>query len=378
MDGGGKSGRASSSVQQILQSGSPRVLNASRVAAQLKLQEVPQGGAAPALLFKTTALNRSVLFKELHQQTPAEGNADRMMVGTKIYVPFDGAHPEEGGMTVFFSKYTFKNAMRELVDLSDKQRSADLDGDIEVLSHLDTLPTFAPFLVKDLFDRKSIVADPLYSVVPEDEWAAIQAYIRGRFGQILTAVTGGASTRKAAMDSLIDKLWDLKDIPALKGLAAAFGLDPEDSLEIFYAWKGILYFAWVFTGVREQVFELVGWLDTAPALLNAFLPSQRAEPKAAFDKARPSVAKMLNRVEAVLTEYDHAFEELFVTGSGPHRFITFLKAASQHFQTCGAGLGLLQHSYETWNSSTQRFPSRQANAETITHVLQAILDIVPE
>jgi hypothetical protein len=372
MDGGGKAGHASSSVKRILQSGSPRVLNASRVAAQLKLREEPQ-----ALLFKTTALNRSVLFKELNQQNLAEGD-NRMTVGTKVYVPFDGEHPEEGGMTVFFSKYTFQNAMRELVDLSDKQRAADLNTDIEVLTHLDILPTFAPFLVKDLFDRKAITADPLYCVIPEDEWVAIQAYIRGRFGQILTAVAGGAQTKQAAMDSLIDKLWDLKDIPALKGLAAAFGLDPEDSVEIFYAWKGILYFAWVFTAVREQVFELIAWFDTAPVLLNAFLPNRRAEPKAALEKARRAVSRMQNRVESVLTDYDHAFEELFVTGSGPHRFITFLKGASEHFQTCGAGLGLLQHGYEVWDSSTKRFPNRLANDETITQVLQAILDIMPE
>ncbi len=97
-------------------------------------------------------------------------------------MPFDGEHPEEGGMTVFFSKYTLQNSMRELVDLSDKHRADDLVEDIDVLTHLDTLPTFAPFLVKDLFDRKSIVADPLYCIIPEDEWAAIQAYIRGRFG----------------------------------------------------------------------------------------------------------------------------------------------------------------------------------------------------
>ncbi len=372
MNGSGKSGQASNSVKRILESGSPRVLNACRVAAQLKHQEAPR-----ALLFRTTALNRAVLFKELHQKNSADGD-NRMSVGTKVYVPFDGEHPEEGGMTVFFSKYTFQNAMRELVDLSDKQRAADLATDIEVLSNLDTLPTFAPFLVKDLFDRKSIAADPLYCIIPEDEWAAIQAYIRGRFEQILTAVTGGTNTRKAAMDGLIDKLWDLKDIQALKALATAFGLDPDDSLEIFYAWKGILYFAWVFTAVREQVFELIAWFDTAPTLLNAFLPNQRAEPKAGLDKARRSVSKMLNRVENVLTEYDHAFEELFVTGSGPHRFITFLKAASQHFQTCGAGLGVLQHAYEAWDTSTRRYTARQANSETIAHVIQTILDIVPE
>jgi hypothetical protein len=131
MDGGGKSGQASSSVKRILQSGSPRVLNASRVAAQLKLQEGPQ-----AFLFKTSALNRSVLFKELHQQNLEKGD-NRMTVGTKVYVPFDGEHPEEGGMTVFFSKYTFQNSMRELVDLSDKHRADDLVEDMSIANSSD-------------------------------------------------------------------------------------------------------------------------------------------------------------------------------------------------------------------------------------------------
>ena len=373
MDGSnGKSSRTASSVQNILRSGSPRVLKVVDIAAELK-----RAGPDPALLFRTTALNRSVLFKDLHAPNAGDGDT-RMRVGTKIYVPFDGNHLEDGGMTVFFSRYTFANAMRDMVDMGDKQRQADLAADIAILDTLNSLPTFAPFLVKDCFSRNAIKADPLYSAIPEDEWKAIQEHIRGRFSQILCAVSGGAANSKqAAMDKLIDKLWDLKDIPALEGLAAAFGLDPSNCVETFYSWKGILYFAWVFTEVRETTYEMLGWIDNWHNLITVYPPNQRAAPKEGFEHARRAISKMLNRVETTLTEYDHAFDELFVSGSGPHRFVKFLASASDHFQTCGAGLGLLQHAYEVWNNSTRAFPERKATADATTHVLQAIEDIIP-
>ncbi len=328
-------------------------------------------------LFRTPALNRSVLFKDLHAPGVEEG-CPRIRVGTKIYIPFDGAHPADGGMTVFFNRHSFDNAMRDLVDLGEPQRRADLVTDMMTLEFLDTLPTFAPFLVRDCFEHYRIPADPLFSAVSEDEWKAIRDHIRSRFAQILSAVSGGVPHGPhSAMDRLIDKLWDLKDLPALEGLAAAFGLDPAHCARTFYAWKGILYFTWVSTEIRRAVGEMLAWLENTRPLLALYPLKDRANSRLELAHAHRLVEKMLGHVETVFTEYDDAFGELFVSGSGPQRFVKFLEAAHDHFQVCGAGLGLLQHAHEVWNNATRPFPARRSIPEATTHVLQAIKDIMP-
>ena len=369
MDGSGlgKGG----AMQNVLQSGSPRVLNAYRVGMMLKEAE-PDA----ALLFQTAALNRAVLFKDIHTEK-TQGGESKVRVGTKVYVPFDGANPSDGGMTVFFSRYTFMNAIRELVDISDPRRKEELAADMAVLELLDTLPTFAPFLVRDCFERANLKINPAYCMIPEDEWKAIQLYIRTRLEQILVSVSGGPSAaRKSAMDKLVDKLWDLKDIPALQGLATAFGLDPATCLDTFYGWKGILYFAYAFQDLRDEIYAMLGWFDKWNDLAPVVASAYRPELKATCLAGRTGVARLLNQVERTLTEYEHSFDELFVSGTGPQRFVKFLGHASDHFRTCGAGLGLLQHTHELWDRATRPFPNRRPNAEVLTQVLTSTADIV--
>jgi hypothetical protein len=91
---------------------------------------------------------------------------------------------------------------------------------------------------------------------------------------------------------------------------------------------------------------------------------------------RSGIAQLLSQVETTLEEYDHSFDELFVSAVGPQRFVRFLGNAHDHFRTCGAGIGLLQHVYELWDRSTRPFPQRHTNGDSLTQVLSATSDIL--
>ena len=79
---------------------------------------------------------------------------------------------------------------RKLHRIAAETRSEALEADANILERLDTLPTFAPFLLRDLFSRAQIAVDPKYTEIPEAEWQEIRSFIRERFKQVLSAVSG--------------------------------------------------------------------------------------------------------------------------------------------------------------------------------------------
>jgi hypothetical protein len=367
--------RRSNIIAYFLQSGSSRVLNSLRVGTQL----MERGGPTPPkFLFKTQILNRSVIFKDLYIET-AYGGTKITRVGTKLYIPFDVKRLADGGQTFFYDRREFTTLMGEFVDQSDPVRREGLNADSQILEMLDTLPTFAPFLLRDLFERAEIAVDPLYVEIPEREWEEIRAFIRERFRQILTAVTGQGQTPLAAQDALnrlLDKLWDMKDVPALESLAAAFGLPTLGCMERFYAWKGTLYFCWAFENLQRAIFDMGSWLNDFPKLSGVFPPALRAGAKLRFQALHSDLFRQLRDVEMILSEYERAFNDLFVHGAGPGRFIRFLSEAPTKFNECGRGIGVLQHAHEVWDRMTEAFPNRFANYEVLSELTDAVNSIL--
>ena len=374
--GGGRASRRNNLIAYCLQSGSSRVLNCLRITAEL-------GGASgrdgpPKLLFKTAALNKSVIFKDLTNVETSFGAGRKLRAGTKVYLPFNHQRPAEGGQTFFFEGRTFTRLMASVVDLSDSAKRDALTSDAAVLHQLDALPAFAPFLLRDRFKQAEIDVDPLYVAIPEEEWDEIQAFIRERFRQILSAVDGSTNLERKRdwLNRLIDKLWDMNDVPALEELAAAFGLPRDGCLERFYAWKGTLYFCWAFDALQRDVFEIGSWLNDWPRLISAYPPNLQPRASSRFNMLHSELFKELRAVEMILSEYDRAFNDLFVHGVGPQRFINFLSDAPSKFNECGTGIGMLQHAHEVWDRLTESFPKRQANSEVLDEVINGITSVL--
>ena len=371
---GASSGRRTNIITYFLQCGSPRVLNCLRIGDRLVTEAK---GGEPKLLFKTSILNKIVIFKDLRHVAKSFGTGRELNVGTKIYLPFNGNRLSEGGQTFFFDRREFGHIMSSVIDMSNPERREAIEADAQILELLETLPTFAPFLLRDLFERSQIVADRLYCDIPETEWHEIRAFIRERFRQILSAVTGeSASETRHALDRLLDKLWDLTDIPALEALAAAFGLPTANCVDRFHAWKGTLYFCWIFETLQRSILEMGSWLNDWPKLVLAYPPQFRNAAKSRFQSLQTDIFKHLRSVELILSEYERAFNDLFVHGSGPSRFIKFLSDAQMHFTDCGTGIGMLQHAHEVWDRLTESFPNRQANYEVLDEIIYAVNSVL--
>ena len=376
--GGLKSSRRTNIIAYFLQSGSSRVLNCLRIAAQVSAA-APED-VKPKLLFSTPVLNRIVLFKDLYA-SDTYGGTRIIRVGTKIYLPFDERHLEDGGLTFFFDRREIHKILADFVDYSNPGARETLAQDIRTLELLDGLPTFAPFLVRDCFELNGIVADPHYGDISEMEWEEIRAFIRDRFRQILSAVGGGGGSSSETQDQLnrlLDKLWDLTDIPVLESLAQAFGLPKESCLERFYAWKGTLYFCWAFETLQRAIIEMGSWLNDWPRLIVAYPPAMREHAKSRFTGLHAELFKQLRNVEVILAEYERAFNDLFVHGAGPQRFIKYLAEAPARFSECGTGIGMLQHAHEMWDRLTEPFPQRRASVPVLDEVLYAVDSVLAQ
>jgi hypothetical protein len=355
-------------IKHCLQSGSGRVLSCLGVTNRLAAGD-------PGLMFRTPILNQTILIKEALLQRERHGALEGARVATKLYLPFDGANPLEGGRTVFFGQRTFDAAMTELLDLSHEPRRKALEFDKIVLRTLDELPTLAPFLLKDKLERAGLAVSPLYFEIADQEWNEIRRYIRDRFRLILDRVVGGHGTA-AALERLIDALWDLQDTRALENLAKAFGLPSLDAPEIFYSWKGVLYFAWEYARAKRRVHEMLRWFLEMPRLLPRFPAALRPDVERAMTGLQAQLVSVLKTVEDELGEYEGAFNELFLDGKGSTRFTGFLRRSRAVFQAVGGGVGQLQHASEIWDELTRSFPRRQVNYEVILELEVGVGDVV--
>jgi hypothetical protein len=369
--GGTRPSRRTNIIAYFLQSGSPRVYNCLRIAKAVTDTTPP--GERPKLLFQSPVLNRIVIFKDLYAVDGVYSQSRAMRVGTKIYLPFDAKRLDDGGLTFFFDRREFFKMLGEFVDLSNPILREMLTADARIIEVLDTLPTFAPFLVRDVFEQNQIDCDPLYVAIPESEWEEIRAFIRERFRQILAAVGGGGKVEQHdALNRLLDKLWDMKDIPVLESLAVAFGLPKAGCMERFYAWKGTLYFCWAFETLQRAILDMGSWLNDWPRLVSVYPPQLREGAKAKFQTLHGELFQQLRAVEVILSEYERAFNDLFVHGSGPQRFIRYLSDAPSRFSECGTGIGMLQHAHEMWDRLTEPFPNRQASYAVLDEVIHAV------
>jgi hypothetical protein len=361
-------------IAHYVNSGSGRALNCIKIAELIQADGDEAGGP---LLFQTPILNRCVLIKDIYQLRSRGGTLIQASVKTKVYLPFNPKRAEEGGQSVFFDTTEFHQAMQSLIDVQDETRREQLDNDTKTLRVLDSIPTFAPFLLKDRLDRAQIEVNYRYHDLPPAEWQRTYTYVQQRFRKILTAVLpGGEAEDSPTLDKLLSRLWGFKDPVALQLLAKAFGLPEKNSAELFYNWKGVIFLAYQYAQAKDKITLFLTWLEdvcTKPALLPE--PSNR-ETRARLAAIQVQAEKISRDIASQLGIYEKAFEALFVTGSGAEGFRNFLLNSDSYFQTVGIDLGCLSHGAEVWDEVSHRFSQRKMATEILADLMKSLEDIL--
>ena len=339
---------ASEYLKPMLDVGSPRVLNCNVITRQI-LAADPNAKT----FFRCKPLNNLVLIKDVD---PNARNTD-IGIGTKLYMPFNEHEIYEGGRTLFVHTPNIDKTLIELFGEGAMPKSA-LAEDMKVLKILDRLPSLDPFLLKDVFVNEKIEMNPTYFEVSKELWGEIENYILQGFEPLAKAAFPNAVSSDEMARKLIEKIWEGRDLEALKPLIMAFRLPAGEELSVFSAWKGVIFYGFERNRAIEGIANLNKWLTEIKIPL-AVPSNERQEYKAEIEISRARLNEEWNAAGRLLQEYQTSYDKMFKLRQGSADFVKFLQNSRTAYWTLGNSLGKTGHALYCWDAMSKRFPERK-------------------
>lgn len=374
------------SLKLILSAGSSRAFNTCAISNGILAAEPPppelkplaKPPPGPKLLFESRALNFAVFVKEPARsgQPGMFAPAPNKTLRTRFYFPYNRERPHEGGVSIDSQNPKLDEALQEIAGVDKKNRPQAYEHDKKILKIIAELPSLDPFLLKDRFRQANIEVRPEYLYIQPEEWDAIRAFVHNQFrvvAHVIFPADSGHMDERA--EQLTSQLWDLRDLSHLESLTKVFGLDAGRTEEIFYSWKGVIYYDYAYERLQPQIKALFEWFD------------QGSTPK---DFVKPPVEKELGRIrteiknhilsaraetEKHLSAYHKAFDLFFKERKTAGDFVGFLQSAPRNFYSLGESISKLSHSIVIWELGTQNFRGRLLPSESLMELFEFIAEI---
>jgi hypothetical protein len=355
----------------MLDVGSPRVLNVNVITHRILAKD-----PAAALFFRNKPLNNLVLIKDT---MPADlRRLVSTAIGTKLYFPFNENNIYEGGRTIFASDKHLEAALLEQFGQGAMDRAA-LDQDLRVIKVLDRLPSLDPFLLKDVFLNEKIAMNEAYFEVGDEVWKEIEQFILERFQPLVKAAFPEAATADEKGRRLVEKLWEARDLEALDPLITAFRLPKSEALEIFSAWKGIIFYSFQCERAKPMFAKLLTWLKDLQFPVVAISAEERKELKGGLAQAQEQLRIEWQKADAILKEYQDCYDKMFKAKTSSAEFVAFLKKSNKLYWELGNSLGKIGHGTYCWDAMSKRFPERKMGWEQLKELIKLLAKIyVPE
>jgi hypothetical protein len=350
----------------MLDVGSPRVLNVNVMSHKI-LGKDPT--AKP--FFRNKALNNLVLIKDT--LPPDMRRLAATAIGTKLYFPFNEHNIYEGGRTIFAGDKNLEPALLEHFGQGALERSA-LDFDMRIIKVLDRLPSLDPFLLKDVFLNEKIDVNDAYFEVSKEIWQEIEHFI---LEPLVKAAFPDAMTSDEKARILIEKLWEARDLEALNPLITAFRLPKGEALEIFSAWKGIIFYSFQYERSKSTFVNLLTWLKAVQFPPVAMSAEERKDLKGGLAQAQDQLRAEWQKVDAILKEYQDCYDKMFKTKTSSTEFVNFLKKSGKLYWELGNSLGKIGHGTYCWDVMSKRFPERKLPWEQLKETIKLLAKIFP-
>lgn len=220
---------------------------------------------------------------------------------------------------------------------------AQIEVDLRKIEVLARTPSFAPFLLRDAFERARIDVDVRHFHVSETEVRELKDSLKAKLKPLaaMALPTAGSNLENAKLDVLVNKLWELNDQEFLAPFAHALKIPNGESIEILYAWIGVSYFNREFTKRQVGLRAFAEWLASKPP----FPAGVREEIVAQFEADRKPVR---DRVRAAWTSAGSTFDRFnssydrLIEHSDASLFVDYLKRARADFLALGAHLAFIE------------------------------------
>lgn len=359
-------------LTRMLNAGSSRVFNCQK----LHKHVVAEGGAPGQFLFKTDDLNQAIFMKEPYPD-PEMLESAANPVGTKIFFAYNEKTALEGGRSIFIKDPGLRSALQFHAGLAASDTEA-ATKDLKILSILDDLPSLDPFLLRDRMTAEGIDPHPGYFDITENEFGRIRDYVMKQFRPMIEVAYKGLDDASALVHlrTLVRKLWDGDDMQALAPIVKAMKLKESEAPEIFAAWKGIIYYDFLFASRQETWKDYANWLNNETRPLDVVPKQIQQTLDQNIIQLRRRYQARWKTVHVVLFNYRQAYDELFVDHKSPEPFIKFLGEARKNFFSLGDSISRVDHAIELWRNSLGSSVLRNLRFEPLHHLVNLSLRVL--
>ena len=355
-------------LKPMLDAGSSRVFNVNEMTRRILAKD-----AAAAQFFRNKPLNAVVLIKDT---VPVNERNGGRHTGTKLYFPFDENNIYQGGRSIFIHDSSLRQAIVGKLGKETVQKEL-LDEDMRILGVLDRLPSLDPFLMKDVFRLEGIPMNDAYFEVSAEAWQEIETFILQRFEPLVAAAFPDAMSSDDKARQLVEKIWEASDLKALQPLVEAFRLPQGEALEIFAAWKGIIFYSFEYERLQARLVELFKWLMEIKVPFGAKTPEERKEFLVNLEIAKKQLRSEWQVIESIVREYQGAYDKAFKQKTSLTDFLAFLRKSGAAYWDLGNSLGKAGQAIYCWNVIASRFPGHKLPWASMKTVIALLASIFP-
>ncbi len=300
----------------------------------------PDWAARP--IFRTAALNRSLIIKHRLRRNEIDLFPGRRQVATKMVIPIDDEDLKTGGRYVFVNQVGFERMMAEAFGLPAGH------PDLATLRLIDRLPSLDPFLLREQLRRGGLDPAPCYFSISDGDLQRMLAFVHAEIEPLVT-LSLGADTFAVASDSaarMAAKILSNSPGDQLDALRLTLRLAPEQYQEGVFCWKGFLYYKWTLSTLLGEVAAVAEAVRTIKPIGKLDRPAREY-----LDRSRAvlrgRIIRTCDEVSRTLQVYDDAYARLTQEGR-PTAFRDFLLDAPSMFAQLGDQLGAVQHIVSYW------------------------------
>ncbi len=318
--------------------------------------------------FNNEMLNQGIFLKHRLRQEEMEVFDGTRSVGTKIFVAFNNNRLEEGGKFIFVDERGADEVFHEHFGMDRHEDPEEVIRDILLLRILDTLPSLDPFLIRERMRLEGYQPHVSYFDLDRAEYMQIRNFVQREFTPLAELAYGDGATSSQQIDRLVDKMWDSRDIEAIRPLINSLQLKPEEAPEVLFAWKGFIYYK-SNLGVVKQQFE--GFQNRVRNLQVIHFPNRDIEMQ--IEDMRQTTLLGMKRelveIQKTISKYDIAYKTGLLRERNPQRFRSFLDEAPQIFYDLGASIAAIKHAVSFWDYRFSIRKNKECDAEEFLDIM---------
>jgi hypothetical protein len=325
--------------------------------------------------FDYAPLRRALLLKVSDQSDRNDSNRG---LKTLLYLPYDAENIGNGGASLTFTREVSSQVLAKFFGV-DKVDEGVVRGDIEKLRVCANVPSFAPFLLRDAYDRAGIQAEKSFFAITDTEVEAVKENLRNRLRPLAKmAQGGGVVVDRERIDVLVRQLWQLDDKSVIMPLSRALQIDDSDAVDVLYAWIGVSFFQSEFKARQQNVRTLIDWIvkgsDPVEYVDDRSLKLYDNDRK----NTRAGLRNALTTATQTFERYDQSYQSMVGDNPNPLPFVQFMKTVRRDFMTLGAHLSLLEQCYGVLDFCILRPRHDKVSFDILKRVVSSMHEIAGE